>query len=66
MPKVVAQLNDTQIKNAKPKEKDYQITDGQGLFLLVKTTGSKWWRFNYMSPIDNKRKLISSCASKRN
>jgi integrase len=59
MPKVVTQLNDTQIKNAKPKEKDYQLTDGQGLFLLVKTDSSKWWRFGYVSPTDKKRKQLS-------
>ncbi len=59
MPKMVTQLNDTQIKNAKPKEKDYQLSDGQGLFLLVKTSSAKWWRFNYVSPNDGKRKLLS-------
>ena len=47
MPKVVKPLSDTQIKNSKPKEKDYTLTDGDGLYLLVKNTGSKIWRFQY-------------------
>lgn len=59
MAKKVIPLNDTQILKAKAKDKDYQLSDGKGLFLLVKTNGAKWWRFNYISPIDNKRKIIS-------
>jgi integrase len=59
MPKVVTPLTDTEIKNAKPKNKDYQLTDGHGLLLLVKIGGAKWWRFGYINPIDKKRKQIS-------
>ena len=29
------------IKNAKPKKKQYRLTDGQGLYVLVKPTGAK-------------------------
>ncbi len=32
---------------AKPKDKDYSINDGECLALLVKTNGSKLWRFIY-------------------
>lgn len=59
MPKQVKPLTDTELKSAKPKEKDYQLSDGGGLSLLVTKDGFKWWRFNYISPIDGKRKLIS-------
>ncbi len=59
MPKTVTPLNDTQIKQAKPQQKDYQLSDGGGLSLLITKNGSKGWRFNYISPIDGKRKLIS-------
>jgi hypothetical protein len=38
---------DTVYRNAKPKEKDYSIHDGEGLGLLVKTTGVKRWLFVY-------------------
>jgi len=32
---------------AKPKDKDYSISDGGGLSLLVKTNGVKRWKFFY-------------------
>ena len=28
-------LTDTAVRNAKPKNKPYKVTDGQGLYLLV-------------------------------
>ncbi len=33
---------------AKPAEKDYKLSDGAGLYLLVRPNGSKLWRFNYV------------------
>jgi len=38
---------DTVYRTAKPKEKDYTINDGGGLFLFVGANGSKLWRFVY-------------------
>jgi integrase len=38
---------DTVYRAAKPREKDYTINDGGGLALLVKSNGSKLWRFIY-------------------
>ncbi|MCK9385885.1 MAG: integrase arm-type DNA-binding domain-containing protein [Nevskia sp.] len=40
-------LNDAKLKNAKPAEKPFKLADGRGLYLLVKPTGSKLWRFDY-------------------
>ena len=40
-------LKDIQIKQAKPKEKEYFLNDGGGLRLLVKENGSKIWQFRY-------------------
>ncbi|MDR3055842.1 MAG: integrase arm-type DNA-binding domain-containing protein [Zoogloeaceae bacterium] len=40
-------LTDTVIRNTKPGANDSKMSDGGGLFLLVKTTGAKWWRFSY-------------------
>lgn len=40
-------LTDTKIKQAKPQNKDYKLADEKGLFLLVKTTGAKYWRHKY-------------------
>ena len=36
----------TAVKQAKPKAKPYKMTDGGGLYLLVKPQG-KYWRYNY-------------------
>lgn len=40
-------LTDVAIRNAKPKAKPYKLGDSQGLYLLVKPTGSKLWRVKY-------------------
>lgn len=40
-------LTDQAIRSAKPSDKPYKITDGRGLFLLIKPNGGKLWRFNY-------------------
>ncbi|WP_327195868.1 integrase arm-type DNA-binding domain-containing protein [Novosphingobium capsulatum] len=37
----------TTIASAKPHERDYKLSDGGGLYLLVRPTGTKLWRFNY-------------------
>jgi integrase len=39
--------SDVVYRSAKPQDKDYTINDGGGLVLLVKTTGTKLWRFIY-------------------
>jgi hypothetical protein len=44
------------VKNAKPKEKDYKLHDGNGLFLMVKKTGYKSWRFKFTR--DGKEGLV--------
>lgn len=41
------QLTDRAAEAAKPRDKDYKLTDGNSLFLLVKTSGTKLWRFKY-------------------
>ncbi len=40
-------LNIPQIKNAKPTAKSYKLADGGGLYLLIHTNGSKYWRLKY-------------------
>lgn len=44
MARTVTPLSDPKCEAAKPREKDYTLFDGQGLFLLVKKSGSKIWR----------------------
>lgn len=50
MARIIKALTNTEVNNAKAKEKDYKLMDGKGLFLLVKKTGAKIWRFNYFKP----------------
>ena len=40
-------LSEYQIRAAKPREKPYKLTDGQGLVLLVSPTGARLWRLRY-------------------
>lgn len=40
-------LNVPQIKNAKPAVKPYKLADGGGLYLLINSNGSKYWRLKY-------------------
>lgn len=40
-------LSDTGIRSAKAKPKQYKLYDEGGLFLIVKPSGGKLWRFKY-------------------
>jgi Arm DNA-binding domain len=50
-------LTDTAIRALRPKEKDYKVTDGKGLYLLVTRTGSRLWRLKYRNVLGTERKL---------
>ncbi len=59
MPKVTKPLTNTEVDKSKPKEKEYTLSDGYGLFLLVLPSGVKTWRFNYTRPFTQKRTKIA-------
>jgi integrase len=40
-------LTQVGIRNTKPREKAYKLTDEKGLFLFVTPSGGKYWRFKY-------------------
>ncbi|MDR2820919.1 MAG: integrase arm-type DNA-binding domain-containing protein [Desulfovibrio sp.] len=40
-------LSDAAIRSAKPKDKNYKLFDGYGLYLEVTPNGGKWWRLKY-------------------
>jgi len=40
-------LTELEVRAAKPKPKPYKLYDEKGLFLLVKPTGARLWRFKY-------------------
>ena len=50
-------LTDASAKQALAKDKDYKLSDGGGLYLLVKTNGSKCWRYAYR--FDGKQKTLA-------
>lgn len=50
-------LTDMAVRNAKPKDKAYKLTDSNGLFLFISSAGSKLWRFRYR--FDGKEQTLS-------
>jgi|GEM_PF-6613593 len=45
--RTVTPLTNTQIDKAKPKDKDYLLADGNGLYLNIKTINTKVWTIRY-------------------
>ena len=45
------------VKEAKPTTKQFKLSDGGGLYLLVHSNGSKYWRFDFR--FDGKQKSSS-------
>ena len=48
-------LTNTEVKQAKPREKVYKLSDGKGLQLRIKTNGNKSWLLDYVKPHTSKR-----------
>ena len=55
MPRIVKPLTDSQIKNAKPTSREYNLADGRGLYLRIRPSGTKEWIFNYYKPNSKRR-----------
>lgn len=53
----MSKLTNTQIKNARGKEKPYSLGDGLGLSVLINSNGSKWWRYRFQ--FNGKAKMMS-------
>ena len=58
MPKLATTLTDNQIRHAKPKDKEYSLSHGQGLSLRVRTNGTKEWVLRYKRPFTGVRAAI--------
>ncbi|MDP7139693.1 MAG: integrase arm-type DNA-binding domain-containing protein, partial [SAR324 cluster bacterium] len=50
----INKLTDREIRQAKPRDKPYKLSDGDGLFVLIHPNGSKYFRLKYR--IDGKEK----------
>ncbi|MHC0025670.1 tyrosine-type recombinase/integrase [Enterobacter vonholyi] len=50
-------LTDIKFRTAKPMDKQYKLTDGNGMHLLVHPNGSKYWRLQYR--FDGKQKMLA-------
>lgn len=59
MSRTTKRLTVTEVDNARPKEREYTLSHGNGLNLRVKPNGSKSWLFNYTNPNTRKRTNIS-------
>lgn len=59
MARMTRPLSHNEILKAKPQDKDFTLHDGNGLFLLVKTSGKKLWRLRYQRPASDKRTNVS-------
>ncbi len=59
MTNTTSPLTNTEVKQAKPREKEYNLADGKGLYLRVKPNGTKLWLFNYSRPFTKKRANLS-------
>ena len=59
MARLTRPLTNNEILKAKPREKDFTLHDGDGLFLLVKISGKKLWRFRYQRPGTSSRTNLS-------
>jgi integrase len=53
----IHKLKNVQLQSAKPGDKEYRLSDGGGLYLVVKTSGGKLWRWSY--EFNGKEKLLS-------
>ncbi len=59
MARTTKPLTNTEVKQAKPRNKEYNLNDGDGLALRIKPNGSKIWIFVYYRPYTEKRTSLS-------
>ncbi|WP_226704567.1 tyrosine-type recombinase/integrase [Microbulbifer elongatus] len=51
-------LTEIQIRQAKPRDKDYKLTDAKGMYLLVTKAGGKHWKLKYRHPVTKKERKL--------
>ncbi|UJL36315.1 integrase domain-containing protein [Pantoea agglomerans] len=58
MARTTRPLTNTEVLRSKAIDKDLTLHDGDGLFMVVKTTGKKLWRFRYQRPATKQRTMM--------
>ena len=53
-------LSDVAIRNAKPREKEYKLSDSGGLYMLVTPAGGKLWRLKFRTDGREKKLAIGA------
>jgi len=46
-PRQKAALNDSFLQSLKPRDKSYKVTDGEGMYVVITSTGVKSFRYDY-------------------
>ena len=59
MPKLSTQLTITQVKNLKPKDKPYFVSDSDNLLLKIMPNGNKFFIYEFRNKLTNKRQRIT-------
>lgn len=54
----IEKLTDRQCRTAKAAGKEYSLGDGGGLYLIIKSNGTRSWSFRYTHPISSKAAKI--------
>lgn len=52
-------LTDTTIRRTKCLATPQKLRDGNGLYLLLRPDGARWWRYDYRRPVTGKRNTLS-------
>lgn len=58
MARTTRPLTNTEVLRSKATDKDITLHDGDGLFMVVKATGKKLWRFRYQRPATKQRTMM--------
>ena len=53
----MAKLTEMKLRSLKSKEKDYRVSDGNGLFIIVRASGTHSWQYRFTSPISKKERI---------
>jgi integrase len=59
MGNTTSRLTNTLVKQSKVREKEYNLADGDGLYLRVRPSGTRSWLFNYSRPFNKQRTNLS-------